>query len=500
MDVLEQKDKSIGITMNGWREKRFHISELFPVPINIEEKRISPVAVKNKNNNVEFQIVKREVREYFTNRFENSSNDTQIERWLDLQDQAIRGKVSAIEWFKNEIEEFLSKNDWLSVDFPFPQAYSDIVEAVYQETYGIGVVSTWWKHPEYGISQAASVIGTKVLFEIPGKEEDLQEDIYYHSEKDVERIAKQLSLRSPTGKLNPTNPSLEIDMEDGTRVTITIPPLSVEVMIIFRHFTIERASFEEISEKGTFERSFIPVLDMILFGRGTSCICGPVKSGKSTFLKACIERRRKRDRILVVHKDFDELRLHKHYAAHTFRQFIITDKNMNRVFPIILRSDYEYIVVAELRSIEGEIFLKSCSRGLPGALCTFHTFDPTEIPSQLADLILEDFANKKYDSQVVRAAQNIHFAFIFEELDNRSKRLSRLTVFDWNIETRSFQTNDILRWNDEEKKCEYDDFIPDRIIRMMKKYAEDETIRGMAVLRKLTEKNPIRKNVGTKTA
>lgn len=496
MEILEQKGKGLEVSMSGWREKRFHISEMFPTPIKEPDKKKIAHAVPVKSNDIEFLIVKREVRTYFQNRFESSSNEKEVERWLDLQDQAIRGKVSAIEWFKNEIEEYLAKNNWMNVDFPFRQAYGDIVEAVYQETYGIGVVSTWWKHSKYLLSQAASIIGTKVLFEFPGEEEDLQEEIYYHSDKDVERIAKQLSLRSPVGKLNPSNPSLEIDMEDGTRVTITIPPMTVEVQIIFRHFTIERASFEEIADKRTFERSFIPILDMILFGRGTSCICGPVKSGKSTFLKACIERRRTRDRILVVHKDFDELRLHKHYTKHTFRQFVITELNMKKVFPVILRSDYEYIVVAELRSIEAEIFLKSCARGLPGALCTFHTFDPTEIPSQLADLILEDFANKRYDSQVVRAAQNIHFAFVFEELDDRSKRLARVTVFDWDVGSRSFQTNDILCWNDDMKCFQYDAHIPERIVRMMRKYAEDETNRGMAVLQRLADKSPIRRDEG----
>lgn len=471
------------MTFHGWLDKPFSLPEYFKGKSPVREQE----TIKFKNHEVEFKTIKQAVINYFKNKYDNNKNPEEQNRWIDLKHGAVIGKPTAVEWFKREIEDFLIRHNWLNCEFPFPHAYGNIVEAVYQETFGIGPVSTWWKHPRYAESEAALIIGRRVFFEFPGQSSDLQE-VYYESEADVERIAIQLSLRSPTGILNKHNPSLEIDMEDGTRVTISIPPLTVQPQIIFRHFTKPRPTLTELAQLGTFPYEFVPVLEAFAAGRLTTIFCGPVRSGKSTTMKAFIGMRNANDNILVFHKEFDELRLHEMLPQHKIMQYLINEENMNRTFPLALRSDYEYIVVAELRSFEAEVFLKSTERGRPGALTTFHTMEPDNIPALLADLIIEAFPSKSYESQYRRAAKEVHLAIVQEEMEDRSKKCVKVSLFDWQGDIETFRTVDILRWDHVNKRWVYNNYIPERLLRIMRKYAPYQTQRAIEVLNHLVNR------------
>ncbi|OBZ15882.1 hypothetical protein A8L34_27950 [Bacillus sp. FJAT-27264] len=471
---------------HGWTKDPLNIPLHFKGQDNSKTDQTNNV--RNRFDDVDFQIIKNAVTSHFRTKYDDNPKTEEQNRWIELRHGAVTGNVSAIEWFKKEIEDLLIRHNWLSNPFPYPKAYGDIVEAVYQETYGIGGISTWWKHPKFHESEAASVIGTRIYFEFPNDPDNDLQEICYDSLMDVERVCIQLSLRSSTGVLNKHNPSLEIDMEDGTRVTISIPPLTVEPQIVFRHFTMDRPTIQGIADKNTYPQEIVPVLDAIAAGRATSVFLGPVKSGKSTLMKAFIAKRKPSDRILVFHKNFDEIRLNKQLPNHKIMQYIITEDNIKTTFPLALRSDYEYIVVAECRSIEAEVFLKSSERGRPGAMTNLHSMIVKDIPGLIADLIIEEYPSKNYDSQFRRAAKNIHIAFVLEEMPSRSKRLNQITAFDWNEETREFSTVDIMLWDENHQTYRYSNQIPKGTLEIMRKYAPKETKRAMEVLDQLVKK------------
>lgn len=470
-----------------WREEKFSIRDYLQEQQFLVEERKAEQSLRVESDSL-FNKVKRAIVVHFTERFEKSK-DHEKTSWLTKQHEAIIGMKTAIDWFKREIEEYLRRNNLLGSSYP--SYYSDIVEAVYQETYGLGPISTWWKHERYQDSQAARIIGTNIFFEIPGQLDELQ-DISYASEVDVLRVAKQLSLRNPVTSLNPHNPSLQIDMADGTRVTIIIPPWTRRPIIVFRHYTIKRVSLEDIADYGTFPYEMVDILRAIAIGRGTTMLCGPVKSGKSTLLSAMIAERKSYDKMLIIQKDFDELKISEHYPKHEVMEFIMTEENKSKIFDLVLRSDYEYIIVGELRSLEAEVFLKACERGLPGALTTYHTPDPENIPSQLSDVILDENPNKTHQAQYERTAKNIHFAIVMEEMKDRSKRLVNLTVFDWNPKTKEFKTQNLVEWDRKEDIWRYSNLIPERVLAILERYAPTETSHMQKLLENLSLKYPIK--------
>lgn len=482
-------------TFRGWTPEPFHIPNHFKDwegkrkassrknLANDAESASSPAIAFS--NTVDFARIKSTVTEYFKSKYDH--NEKEQDRWIERKHGAVTGNPAAIEWFKKEIEDILIRNNWLNCEFPFPNAYGDIVEAVYQETYGIGPISTWKRHPRYHESEAASIIGTKVFFEFPGEDEPELQDIYYDSPEDVIRIANQLSLRYEKSSLNRRNPSLEIDMEDGSRVTISIPPLTVEPVVTFRHFTIPRPTFTLLAEKRTYPLEIVPVLDALTLGRLTTIWAGPVKSGKTIMMKAAVAKRRSNDTVLVFHKDFDETRFHQQLPHHKFKQFIINDQNMVSTFPIALRSDYDYLIVTECRSFEADIFLKSASRGLPGALTNLHILDPKDIPAELAELVIEEFPTKSYESLYRKAAKSIHLVYELEELKDKSKRLNRIILFDWDDDTRRLSTTDLMTWDFDYHEWIFNDYIPPRILKILNRFAPKETERAIEVLKRLVD-------------
>lgn len=78
-----------------------------------------------------------------------------------------------------------------------------------------------------------------------------------------------------------------------------------------------------------------------------------------------------------------------------------------------------------------------------------------------------------------------------EELKNRNKRVVKVTVFDWDINTKEFKTHDIMVWNYKYSMWQYANKIPKRVLSILEKYAPEETKETIRVLEELSIKHPI---------
>ncbi|MGO4697729.1 ATPase, T2SS/T4P/T4SS family [Paenibacillus sp. 2TAB26] len=471
--------------MGAWREKDFHISEL-------ESKAVQqPVALKASNNALtdEFKALCTQVRTVFRKKNEERS-DKEMKKWQALQHDAVVGITEAVQLFKGEIEEYLKTNQLQHI--MQPSYYHSLVEAVFQQTFGLGPISVWNHHPKYHISQSARIMGKKIFFDIPG-EPDLQPFGYESEEEVIENIIEKIRMKDEFSHINKHNPKLELDLVDGTRVTIMIPPLVRRPTIIFRNQTMRAPTLEDLVAAGSIPSEALPLIRGISKALLNLIVSGEVRSGKSTLIKAIYAERRRPGRVAVtIERGHSELKLSELHENDQLVEFVVkTDAEYDSVFDLVLRSDYFFVIVGETRSIETELFLVSCERGKGGSMTSYHTERIANIPGQLARLVLQRFPNRQYREELIRVAENIHLIIVMKELDDGSKKLLRMTEVRLDPYTFEVSCHDIMRWDMEQNSWTYCDDLSVDTMQKMKETAPHYAEQAFFALKRLAEDKPM---------
>jgi len=470
-----------------WREQDFHITELE----SKEHVRHKPAIQRASSHSLsdEFKALCMQVRNNFRVKNEQRT-DKDMKKWQALQHDAVIGKPEAVQLFMGEIEEHIRVNQLQHVKQP--SYYHSLVEAVFKQTFGLGPISVWKKHPKYARSQSARIMGRKIFFDIPG-EKALQPFSYESEEEVVENIIEKIRMKDEFSHINQYNPTLELDLEDGNRVTIMIPPLVRRPTIIFRNDTMRAPTLEDLVDEGTIPSESLPIVRGVGHALLNMVITGAVRSGKSTLIKALYAERRKEGRVAVtVERGHAEMRLSDNHEDDQLVEIVIkTDEDYANVFDIVLRSDFIFLIVGETRSMEEELFLTSCERSKGGSMTSYHTEKVANIPGQLARIVLQRFPNREYREELSRVAENINLATVIKELDDGSKKLVRLTEIRLDPFTFEVSCHDIMRWEPEQDRWTYCDDFSDEVIEKMKETAPNYAEQALSALKRLAHSHPM---------
>lgn len=450
--------------MTIWLERDFHVEELIGNPT---EKAADVVESTDRQgvSSIRFKELRDMVLQYLLERHEKREGE-EARKWSQMQHDAVVGKPEAERLFKAEIEEYLRENNYLGVQYP--AYYKSLIEALFQETFGLGPVSTWRDHPKYHESQSARIFGKNIFFDIPG--ERSRQPFAYESEQQViDNIIEKIKLKDDWANINKANPELEIDLEDGTRVMIMIPPRVRKPTIIFRHFTRKNPTFEDFVEWGTIPQEAVPLIKGINRTKTNMLAVGMVRSGKSTWIKACHADRANEDEVVVtVERNHSELKISDSFPEFQIIEMIVrSDEDYSKVYDLVLRSDFSYCIVPEMRSIEADIFLESCDRSEGGAMSSYHTEDVKNIPGQIARLLVKVNPNYRYEEEVIRVAEAIHWVYVFKPLPEGKKRLERISGLCLDPDTYEVSSHDIMRWDNEHQEWRYKFDVHERTLHKM---------------------------------
>ncbi len=419
---------------------------------------LQPVRDRKKAR-ADFGDIVEQVSAHFDAMFD-TKDTRKSQEWLEYQHNAIIGVPRAVRFFKDEITEYLRRHNLLNAEYP--KHYHSLTHAVYHELYGLGPLAAWYDHPS---SQAAHIIGTKIYFETGGRL--VRQPVEYSSTDRVYELVRSLVLKDPRTQINEYNPQVEIDMLDGTRVTMFIPPLSRRVSITFRRFVVDRYTLEDQAALGTIPAEAITFFRALARTRPNTLIVGPVKSGKSTMLKTMYIEREHEQKVVCVEKH-SELKLSECCPDRPLDELVATESELLRLFPAILRTDFVYLIVGELRSVEAELSMQGCERGSTGLLCTYHTKHPHNIPGQLARLILDSFPNRRYEAELIRAADNIDMVVVMDQLPDKSKRVESVVELRLDPVTLQVSTHEIMRWDGQSGTWQYRFDLSDRLLALLR--------------------------------
>lgn len=396
---------------------------------------------------------------------DESLNRSDSAEFLQLQHEAIVGKRGAQNTFKNLIAEYLRRH--LLEDVPYPPYYPNLTEAIFEKLYGLGPLSHWFRQPDL---QSAEINGTAILYHRGGGKE--VQSFGYESLQEVQTLLTRLTMRDASTQVNEFAPFEELEMENGTRVTIWVPPVTPHPVLVFRKFPFRTFTFEAEAKHHTVDGApealewlqllAVPLLNVV--------ISGPKNSGKTTLSKVWYNYRPAHYQTATVERDMYEVRLTQDFRdrAPWIKSFRLTEDQIRGFLPGLLRSDCKWLFFPEVRSVEVDLALGAAEQGFP-VLMTFHATDVVNMPGTLARRVIDAYPHRSFLAEYLRIARTLDVVVRMDELSDGTKVMESIDVLHFDDLTNTLRIHPWARYDLDEKIWRYRCDIPPRLESRMRR-------------------------------
>jgi pilus assembly protein CpaF len=213
----------------------------------------------------------------------------------------------------------------------------------------------------------------------------------FPNEAELLRVVRQLlALAGKT--LSPQLPLLDCRLSDGSRMTVTTPPVTSHTCFTIRRPTYRALDLNELVVRGTMSGPMAEVLRIAIQMRLNILISGGTSSGKTTLLNALASVIPKQHRIVTIEDTFEISLPHPNWVAlETVFQgrgeggaFI----DMRALVAHALHLRPDRILLGEMRGAEALDVLQAMNSGHDGAMATIHASSPFDVVSRLETLVL----------------------------------------------------------------------------------------------------------------
>lgn len=217
-------------------------------------------------------------------------------------------------------------------------------------------------------------------------------DKSFENEERLEDIAQKIASLS-NKIVNISSPIADTRLEDGSRVSIVLPPVALNGPIItIRKFYKDALTMEKLIETGSLTQEEADFLKMAVKSKYNIFISGGTGSGKTTFLNALSEFIDNDERVITI-EDAAELQINhvKNLVRLEARDANIEGKNEVTIRDLIrasLRMRPDRIIVGEVRGKETLDMVQAMSTGHDGSLSTGHGNSPKDMMTRLETMIL----------------------------------------------------------------------------------------------------------------
>ena len=203
----------------------------------------------------------------------------------------------------------------------------------------------------------------------------------------IERILTPLGRR-----VDESSPLVDARLEDGSRVNIIIPPLSlVGPCLTIRKFSKTPLSVDNLISFGTMDEKMATFLRACVKARINLLVSGGTGSGKTTTLNGIASVIPEGERIVTI-EDAAELRLQQqHVVTLEARPANLEGKGAITIRDLVrnaLRMRPDRIIVGEVRTGEALDMLQAMNTGHDGSLTTAHANSPRDVLSRLETMVM----------------------------------------------------------------------------------------------------------------
>ncbi|WP_162062826.1 CpaF family protein [Vibrio taketomensis] len=222
-------------------------------------------------------------------------------------------------------------------------------------------------------------------------------------EQQLLQIAKRIAARIGR-RVDDSSPTCDARLEDGSRVNIVIPPISIDgTAISIRKFKKQSIDLEQLVGFGALSPEMAKILMIASRCRLNILISGGTGSGKTTLLNALSQFISEKERIVTI-EDAAELRLLQPHVvrletrtsgiegtgAITQRELVINS----------LRMRPDRIIVGECRGGEAFEMLQAMNTGHDGSMSTLHANTPRDALARVEAMVM--MANNNLPLEAIR--------------------------------------------------------------------------------------------------
>lgn len=462
--------------------------------LSSRENSVKPI-VTNINNikskGQRFNILCEDIKEFFQKEWDYGK-DQNYEELLERQKRAIIGHPTEIAFFKDKIADYLRVND-VTKEW-FPEYYQNLEDAIFQENWGTAGLSEWFSGRNgLEFSSSAKIIGENIFFLVNGKPLLMPQKISYERRK---QLRKALLLKTPKKRIG--DDYHELYTLDGTRITIygEGKTKAKQDSFVFRKFIVKDYSFERQAELGMIPKESVDLFKaMSKVGFNVSFV-GAVRTAKTTFLTTWQINENPELEGIFIETD-PEVPINSLMPNSPIIQLVADGEELKGIIKTLLRSDADYIVMAEARDATAfYIALEITSRGTRRTKMTAHFSDAIDFPYDMSQKIIEEYPGDVYNT-TLKVFKNFNFVFEFIQLkDKNKKRLKGIYELQYDPLTHNVCINQICKYYFETDSWCWNNPSSLGINTMKIGKEEDEEIFNLFTenLKKLSLANPIKGN------
>ncbi|MGG3471563.1 ATPase, T2SS/T4P/T4SS family [Neobacillus pocheonensis] len=465
------------------RIKRFNVSE-FSKKQGLHHKQKKNEEGFSKNvrfvsniNTDRFDKVCSQFGEIMKKEFESRADTKEGNEIIDLELFAIIGKAENVTTILEKIETFLTNHKIRDVIIPEyyvdihlfaideQRKYSNLTHAIFHELYGWNALACWIKYPE---SYAMQTIGNKIWIfnNDKGKFELMPFEL--KSENVIEKIIRGLETQKEHAKVNEQNPSLELDLYTGERVSILVKPRVIRPVITYRRVLTKGHSLQQLAiDKKLFDPVALPILIGISKTHCNTVIAGPMGTGKTTVLKGIVKEREDHITGISIEQDY-EIGVSRDNPNKKFIEMVTRGTPFEDALEKALRTDADYGIIQEVRLYEAEGAMIMCEKLQKGFLSTTHLWRPETLPEQWARLICRYNKGSDQKAEEKRVAEYLDLVILLEQDEEKKKRLNSIQEIRYNRSNGEISTHQIMRFNEISEKYEFRCDLSGQLLREMR--------------------------------
>lgn len=304
---------------------------------------------------------------------------------------------------------------------------TEIIDRVYSSIRGYGPLDYILK--DDSITEVMINGYNDIFIERNGKL--IKSNSKFEDNKRLEDIIQKIVGKSGR-EVNQANPIVDTRLEDGSRVNVVLPPISLNGPVVtIRKFSKEPMTIEKLIGYGSITQEIADKLEILVKSKFNIIVSGGTGSGKTTFLNALSNFIPKTERIITI-EDSAELQI---VGIENLVRLETRNANTAKVGEVSirdlikssLRMRPERIIVGEVRGKEAIDMLQAMNTGHDGSLSTAHANSTKDMLSRLETMVLMGSEGLPLEAIRQQIASSVDVIIQLSRFRDKSRRVQAIS-------------------------------------------------------------------------